>query len=281
MIALYFAGEFGKWAGPALTNLFFSRFDPFANLRFADAVSRSQIQRNFQTHRMLRCSHEQRTSSIRANDNDIGSDTALRGNPKLPAVSGAAPGPSFVCGQKSAAFGHDGISVQLFFAWPSYSFVYRAAWDPKSTALFETIQAIQKFQSGVGKLDAAHPLQLTVEDLAKASPLSKSTRRLLGDSHITLALDEPPHHGQFGCAENPQPSWPFSPGLFVVLGHHPSCRRFPLCRGIRSRDPLRHFRRNLWRPTPAFPGSRPWIRLSSQPCSLVASRSARQGIMLG
>jgi len=39
MIALYFAMELGKWAGPALTNLFFSRFDPFANVKFASAVS--------------------------------------------------------------------------------------------------------------------------------------------------------------------------------------------------------------------------------------------------
>jgi hypothetical protein len=86
-----------------------------------------------------------------------------------------------------------------------YTFVSQAAQDPKWAALFQIVEAIQKVQSGVGKLDAAHPLQLTVEDLAKASSLSKSTRRLLGNSHITLALDEPPHHRQFGCGENPQP----------------------------------------------------------------------------
>jgi len=73
------------------------------------------------------------------------------------------------------------------------------------TVLFETVQALQKIQSGAGKPDAAHPLQLTVEDLAKASTISKSTRRLLGNSHITLSLDAPPHQGHFGCAENPQP----------------------------------------------------------------------------
>ena len=39
MIALYFAGELGKRAGPAFTHLFFSRFDPFANVKFANAVS--------------------------------------------------------------------------------------------------------------------------------------------------------------------------------------------------------------------------------------------------
>jgi hypothetical protein len=86
-----------------------------------------------------------------------------------------------------------------------YAFVGQAAQNPIGTAVLETMRAIQKVQSGVGKLDAAHPLQLTVEDLAKASPISKRTRRLLGNSHITLALDEPPYHGQFGCAQNPQP----------------------------------------------------------------------------
>jgi len=90
--------------------------------------------------------------------------------------------------------------------------VGRAARDPKLTALFETIQAIHKIRFGAAKLDAAHPLQLTVEDLAKASTLSKSTRRLLGNSHITLSLDEPPHHGRFGCAENPQPYGLSAPG---------------------------------------------------------------------
>ena len=39
MIALGLAGELGKWVGPVLTDLFFSRFDPFANLKFANAVS--------------------------------------------------------------------------------------------------------------------------------------------------------------------------------------------------------------------------------------------------
>jgi hypothetical protein len=92
-----------------------------------------------------------------------------------------------------------------FFSLAFYTFVGGAAWNPKGGALLETIQAIQKIRSAAPQLNASHPLQLTVEDLAKAFPLSKSTRRLLGNSHITLRLEEPPHHGHFGCAENPEP----------------------------------------------------------------------------
>ena len=77
-----------------------------------------------------------------------------------------------------------------------------------------------------------------MEDLAKASPLSKSTRRLLGNSHITLALDEPPHHGQFGCAENPQPV-----GL-SALGYSWYSAIIPLADGSHffvAFDPVTHY----------------------------------------
>jgi hypothetical protein len=63
-------------------------------------------------------------------------------------------------------------------------------WNP----FFETYEALEKLQPGVTKLDAARPLQLTVEDLAKSSHLSALTRRWLGDSNITVAPD-PAHSG--------------------------------------------------------------------------------------
>ncbi len=69
-------------------------------------------------------------------------------------------------------------------------FVYHAS-APKYILFRETHEAIEKIQSGAAKLDATHPLQLTVEDLAKASPLSPVTRRLLRDSSITVAPGEP------------------------------------------------------------------------------------------
>ncbi len=65
-------------------------------------------------------------------------------------------------------------------------------WDPS----FETYLAIEKLQPGVTKLDAAHPLRLTVEDLAKVSPLSALTRRWLRNSNITFSPDQA-HSGYF------------------------------------------------------------------------------------
>jgi hypothetical protein len=205
MIALYLAGEFGKWAGPVFTHLFFSRFDPFANVKFAHAVSRfgSNV-----FSRLIHAASNNMTDSVQAAfvlNATLLVPTLLYAviqsyqlfrtqlqDRALSVVRSLLPlaMTAFLCSLFSLAF---------------YTFVGRAAQDPKLTALFETTQALQKFQSGVTKLDAAHPLQLTVEDLAKASPLSKSTRRVLGNSYIMLALDEPPHHGHFGCAENSQP----------------------------------------------------------------------------
>jgi hypothetical protein len=238
MIVLYLAVELGKWAGHALTNLFFSSFDPCANVKFAHAVSRfssnaffklidaastnmtDSVQAAFvltitiliptlfyaviQSYRLFRAQLEDRALSV------------VRSLVPLAMIA-------FLCGFSSLAF---------------YTFVVRAAQDPKWTVLIETTEAIQKFQSRVGKLDAAHPLQLTVDDLAKVSPLSKSTRRLLGNSHITLALDEPPHHGQFGCGENPQPV-----GL-SALGYSWHSAVIPLRDGSRfivTFDPVTHY----------------------------------------
>jgi hypothetical protein len=201
MIALYFAVELGKWAGPALTNLFFSRFDPFANVKFAEAISsmfgthpnyRSVFSEFFYNRGylaplvwvvlaptlFLAVIQSYRLFRAQLQDSAL---TLVRNLLPLAVVP-------FLCS----------FSLMALF-----SFVVRAQ-NQESTALFETIDAIQKIQSGGAKLDAAHPLQLTVEDLAKASTLSKSTRRLLGNSHITLALDEPPHRGQFGCGESPK-----------------------------------------------------------------------------
>jgi len=235
MIALYFAVELGKWAGPGLTHLFFSRFDPFANVKFAEAVSRfgsnaffkliqaalfsNSVQAAFvpmimilaptllyaviQSYRLFRAQLQDRALSV------------VRS--LLPLAMTA-----FLCSFLSLAF---------------YTFVSQAAQDPKWTALFQIVEAIQKVQSGVGKLDAAHPLEVTVEDLAKASTVSKSTRRLLGNSHITLALDESPHHGPFGCGENPQPH-----GL-SPLGYSWYSAIIPLADGSRfvvAFDPVTH-----------------------------------------
>jgi hypothetical protein len=199
MVVLYFAGELGKWVGPVLTRLFFSRFDPFANVKLANAVSHLGSNGFF---KLIQAASNNMTDSVQAGlvlttiilvptllYAVIQSYRLFRAQPQDRAwsvVRSLVPLAltAFLCNFALLAFE---ISVG------------QATRAPKLTAFFETIWAIQKIESGA-KLDAAHPVHLTVEDLAKAFPLSKSTRRLLGNSHITLRLEEPPYHGHFGCA---------------------------------------------------------------------------------
>jgi hypothetical protein len=205
IITLYFALELGKWAGPAITNLFFSKFDPFASVKFASVVSRFSSNAFF---KLIQAASINMTDSAQAAfelTTTILVPTLLYAvvqsyrlfraqlqDRALSVVRSLLPLAlmAFLCSFSSLAF---------------YTFVGRAAQDPRITALFETAVALQKFQSSVAKPDAAQPLQLTVEDLAKASPLSKRTRRFLGNSHITLSFEEPPHQHHFGCPENSQP----------------------------------------------------------------------------
>ena len=255
MIALYYAVELGKWAGHGLTNLFFSRFDPLANVKFAHAVSHFRSNAFF---KLIDAASTNMTDSVQASlvltiiilvptllYAVIQSYRLFRAplqQRALSVVRSLLPLAmlAFLCGFSSLTF---------------YAFVGQAAQNPIGTAVLETMQAIQKFQSGVGKLDAAHPLQLTVEDLAKASPISKRTRRLLGNSHITLVLDAPPHHGQFGCGENPHPvglppqgySWysaviPLADGSHFIMAFDPVTHyviSFGICGGAPPRFPVR------------------------------------------
>ena len=70
------------------------------------------------------------------------------------------------------------------------------------TVFRETHQAIERIQPGNAKLNATHPLQLTLEDLAKAYPLSERTWRWLRDSRIIVAPDKPLPGGRYCCGEN-------------------------------------------------------------------------------
>ncbi len=72
------------------------------------------------------------------------------------------------------------------------------------TMFRETHEAIEKVQPSDAKLDAAHPLQLSEEELAKASPLSERTRRWLRNSSITVAPDQPGpgRPGAYCCGGN-------------------------------------------------------------------------------
>jgi hypothetical protein len=231
VIVVYFASELGKWAGPALTHLFFSRFDPFSNVKLAAAVSHFNSNAFF---RLVEAASNNMTDSAQA-------ELALTTLTLLPALLYAV-----IQSYRLFRVQHRALSVVRslvplavlaflcsFFSLAFDNFVSRAR-NQKTTAFIEIIEAIQKFQSGVPKLDAAHPLELTVEDLAKVFPLSKSTRRWLGNSHVTLSLNAPPHHTPFGCAQNPEPyglsalrySWysaivPLADGSYLAVAFDP------------------------------------------------------------
>jgi flagellar biosynthesis protein FliQ len=189
MIAIGLAGEFGEWAGRALMNLVISRFDLFATFKFTSAVvMRFQLSEGlqfvawglygyhylspmlgyilgptlllaiFQSYRLFRTQVQNSTLSV------------VR---KLLPLAMMA----FLCTFLPAALG-----TFVFHALDQY-------WRAES----ETLRAIEKTPLSTAKMDAAHPLQLTTADLAKASPLSEHTRRWLGKSAVTIApLKVPP-----------------------------------------------------------------------------------------
>jgi hypothetical protein len=70
-----------------------------------------------------------------------------------------------------------------------------------SILIRETRTAIENLHIDARKPDAAHPMQLTLENLAKASPLSPATRHWLRHAFVTVtqSLDAKgrPRPGQF------------------------------------------------------------------------------------
>jgi hypothetical protein len=68
-----------------------------------------------------------------------------------------------------------------------------------------TAQAIEKNLPAAAKLHPAQPLQLTGDDVAKASrwPLADNTRRWLTGARISVTPDKA-HPGGFYCAETPR-----------------------------------------------------------------------------
>jgi hypothetical protein len=113
--------------------------------------------------------------------------------------------------------------AMLVFLWTFslgafYAFVDTAGWQ--TWALFsQTSWAIVRILPNAANSDATHPLQLTVDDLAKASPssfpLSERTRRLLRNSRITVTPDKDHPHG-FYCRKYPD-GWPWC--YYVAIIH--------------------------------------------------------------
>jgi hypothetical protein len=86
-----------------------------------------------------------------------------------------------------------GVAFLCSFSLMAFFSLVVQAWRLDWMVQNETLRAIEMTQLSTVKMDAAHPLRLTTEDLARASPLSDVTRRWLGKSGVTIApLKVPP-----------------------------------------------------------------------------------------
>ncbi len=181
---LLYAGVFGGRVAQALMDLVVSRFDLFADFAFTNTVSNIQLYfidpplvatfllvpallvGVIQSYRLFRAHLQDSTLSV------------IRYLLPLAVVA----------------------SLCSFFLVASDSLVIHAK-QQMWTLFRETHEALERVQPGTPNLDAAHPLQLTAEDLAKASPLSERTQRWLGNSRITVAPDHP-HSRPYCCGGN-------------------------------------------------------------------------------
>ncbi len=187
MVALLLAGKFGAWVAPQMMDLVVSRVHLFADFGFTNVVSNIQLSSVDprlplgvtlllvptllfavpQSYRLFRAQHQDSTLSV------------IRSLLPLAVLT-------FLCTFALGTFdsARDRARYEI---WGMFR---------------ETHEAIEKIQPGTAKLDAEHPLQLTVEDLAKASPLSERTRRWLGNSSITVAPDKPHPGRRYCCGGN-------------------------------------------------------------------------------
>jgi len=172
LIGLGLAGEFGGWVAQKLTDLALSRFNPFADFGFTNAVSNIQIfgvRTNFMLLTMLFLVPTLLVAVIQ-------SYRLFRSQVQdsiLSVVRNLLP---------LAAMAFVGTFCLLAFL-TLVGDAQRQMW----TMFYETHEAIEKVSPGTPNLDAAHPLQLTGEDLAKAGLLSEQTRRWLGNATIKVA----------------------------------------------------------------------------------------------
>lgn len=176
--ALVVAGQSGAWVAPKLIDLFLSKFDFFTTFRFTNSLSNFLffdleempllvaalflapilIVAVIQSYRLFRAQAQDSLRSLVRN--------------LLPLAS---------------------MAFLLCFAFVAFPTLQNHARDQMWTLLYETYKAAEKIQPGIPNLDAMHPLELTVDDLAKVSPLSENTRRWLRSSRITLAADNSRH----------------------------------------------------------------------------------------
>lgn len=193
LFALAMAGQFGGWTAEKLMPLIVSKFDFFSGIRFINSVSKLPFSY------FLGIS----SSTIYFNHLSPGSAFYLLATLVL--------GPILVFGVLQSyrlfkAQVPDGVVSIIRNLLPLATLVllcsfslaaYNALVEHSMGQIFgmfmslrEAHLAIEKIHPSVSNLDAAHPLQLTVDDLVKAYPLSKSTRNWLRGSTISLAPDK-------------------------------------------------------------------------------------------
>jgi hypothetical protein len=189
IITLGAASDFGEPVARKLMNLVVSRFDPFTDFRFTNAVSNINFFVTGGTTILLFFAFLAPTLLFAVIQSFRLFRTQLQGS-TLSVIRSLFP-------LAIVAF-LSGFSLMAFFAFVDHAKLQM--W----TMFRETHEAIEKIQPGAANLDAAHPLQLTVEDLAKASHLSERTRRWLRDARITVAPDQPHprRSGQYCCGGN-------------------------------------------------------------------------------
>jgi len=196
MIALGCVSYFGDWAAPRIVDFILAKFDPFANLKFALAASKfspnwsgysptpptltllgvpALLLAVIQSYRLFRTQVQDSARSLVRN--------------LLPLAT---------------------VVFLLTFSWVAFNaFTDHAAWEV--WGLFGvTDEALEKILPGAVTADAAHPLQLTEDDLVKSlpftfPPLIEYARRRLRNARITVIPDKA-HPRGFYCREN-QRNW--------------------------------------------------------------------------
>ena len=180
LIALLFAGQFGDWVGLGLfqsrsVDIVISKIHFFANFRFTNALSNlpmvdTSIRSELLLVLLLIPAVIVALIQSRSLFRKLLQDRTLFVIRRLLPLA-------------ITAF------LTTFLLIAPFALAYharRSMW----TMFKETHDAIDKLQPGVANVDPDHPLQLTVEDLEKVSPLSERTQRWLRNSRITVTTDE-------------------------------------------------------------------------------------------
>ena len=193
MIAVILTGVFGDWVAQKLVNLILSSFDPLAYPGLAIAVHKIWWFWRVGGHEQLVLTVSLVPALLFAIVQSYRMFRAHPQNSTFSLVRSLLP-----------------LAMMIFlwaFSLGAFNaFVDNAAWQVWDLIL-ESSRAIEKSLPSATNSDAMHPLQLTVDDLAKVAPrpypfpLSESTRRSLRSSRITVIPDKA-HPSGFYCREH-------------------------------------------------------------------------------